>query len=68
MSGDKKKDRIDPKERGTTGNVIIVMCKQNLANLLGEHIRCICVQGTRCQRYKISLCQVLECKITKIVI
>jgi hypothetical protein len=36
-----EKVKINPKERGTAGNVIMMADKQNIANLFGKHIRCI---------------------------
>jgi hypothetical protein len=41
-----RKVRINPKERGTAGNVIMMVCKQSLAKLLGKHIRCIGIRDT----------------------
>jgi hypothetical protein len=48
-SGDMEKVRINPKERDTAGNVIMMAGKQNLANLFGKHIRCIVIRGTGCE-------------------
>ena len=58
-----KKVRIDPKERGTARDVIIVAGKEYLANLLGEHIRSISIRGTQCERDKIVFCPILERKV-----
>jgi hypothetical protein len=55
---------INPKERGTAGNVITMACTQNLANLLGKHIRCIGIRCTGYACYKVSFCPVLERNIT----
>jgi hypothetical protein len=37
--GTRRRSRNNPKECGPAGNVIIVTCKQNIADLLGEPIR-----------------------------